>query len=313
MNSRDRKLAQQLETGLLFFDQKRRRLVGIRDAATREVLTRQLVDSIHRVKYVSVIRTRKLSDRRMDPNDNMFDPLLAAILHQRAGRTEEAFWMVFLFTHFGRHARAGWRYAQEVYGRLGDGGRWDWANTSANPEGFREWLHRHKADLQREGVPRGFGNHRKYESLDARSPTGTGAVVESYVGWVGPPRTHQGLMDEACQQANGDAGQAFNHLYRSMAVVARFGRTARFDYLAMVGKLGLAPIEPGSTYMQNSTGPIKGARLLFGGDKNASLSPADLDRWLVELNSQLDVGMQVLEDALCNWQKSPRVFERFRA
>jgi hypothetical protein len=39
------------------------------------------------------------------------------------------------------------------------------------------------------GVPGGFGNHRKYESLDADSPRGTGAVVESYVGWVNPPTT----------------------------------------------------------------------------------------------------------------------------
>jgi len=47
--------------------------------------------------------------------------------------------------------------------------------------------------------------------------------------------------------------------------VERFGRTAKFDYLTMVGKLGLAAIEPGSTYMQGATGPLKGARLLFGG------------------------------------------------
>jgi hypothetical protein len=97
-----------------------------------------------------------------------------------------------------------------------------------------------------------------------------------------------------------------------MRVVTRFGRTARFDYLTMVDKLGLAPITPGSAYLQGSTGPVEGARLLFGGSRTAVLSPTELDRWLGDLDARLHVGMQVLEDALCNWQKSPGRFEAFR-
>jgi hypothetical protein len=115
-------------------------------------------------------------------------------------------------------------------------------------------------------------------------------------------------MDQAYQQADCNRREAFNELYRSMHVVASFGRMARFDYLTMVGKLGLAQIEPGSTYMQGATGPINGARLLFG----ERASALDLDAWLVELEGELHVGMQVLEDALCNWQKSPAEFVPFR-
>jgi hypothetical protein len=246
---RDRELAGQLDARLLAFDREKRPLPGIRDSANRETLVEQLLESIRRVKFVEVIRARELSDRRGDPNDELFDPLKAAILHQRQGDIEEAFWLVFLFVHFGKHARAGWRYAREVYGRFGEGGWWDWAGTSSEVSGFRAWLHAHQEDLKREGVPRGFGNHRKYESLDACSPSGTGAVVESYVTWVNPPRTHQELMEQAYRQADGGRRKAFDDLYQSMKVVARFGRTARFDYLTMVGKLGLASIEPGSTYL----------------------------------------------------------------
>ena len=97
--------------------------------------------------------------------------------------------------------------------------------------------------------------------------------------------------------------------------VASFGRTAKFDYLTMIGKLGLAPIEPGSTYMHGATGPLSGARLLFGGRKTAPLTRSDLEAWLVELEARLHLGthgMQVLEDALCNWQKNPRTFVPFR-
>ena len=64
--------------------------------------------------------------------------------------------------------------------------------------------------------------------------------------------------------------------------------------------------------MHGATGPLAGARLLFTGDEMASIGPADLDAWLIALDSDLDVGMQVLEDALCNWQKSPLEFVPFR-
>ena len=312
MRPRDRKLGAQLDAKLLSFDSNKRALPGIRDSSKRGVLIEQILESIHRVNYVLAIRQRNVSERRADPNDELFDPLKAAILNQRKGQIEEAFWLVFLFVHFGKHSRAGWRYAREIYGRLGDGNRWDWANVSANPAAFRKWLHDHQGVLKRADVPGGFGNHRKYESLKAYSPGGTGAVIESYVDWINPPRTHQELMDEMCRKAAGDRRNAFDAIYKSMCKVTRFGRTARFDFLAMIGKLNLAPIEPGSAYIRSATGPLAGAKLLFGGKKDAVLAGLDIEEWLIELDAELKVGMQVLEDALCNWQKSPGKLERFR-
>jgi Alpha-glutamyl/putrescinyl thymine pyrophosphorylase clade 3 len=98
-----------------------------------------------------------------------------------------------------------------------------------------------------------------------------------------------------------------------MKSVVSFGRTARFDYLTMIGKLGLASIEPGFAYMGGATGPLRGARLLFFGSATAGgVTPRQLDAWLAELDAYLGVGMQVLEDSLCNWQKSPGRFLRFR-
>lgn len=309
MRPRDRELARQLDAGLGSFGRDERSLPGIRRPERRSAFVEQLLESIHRVNFVAVLRSRRLSDRRADPNDELFDPLKAAIIHERKGNVEEAFWLVFLFVHFGRHPRAGWRYVREIYGRLADGGRWDWRSVSSDPLAFREWLHDHQNDLKREGAPRGFGNHRKYESLDAYSAGGTGAAVESYVRWVDPPRTHQELFRESYRLADNDPRGAFADLYRSMKAVSRFGRTARFDYLAMVGKLGLAPLDPPSPCLPGSTGPNRGARLLFGSRQSAAV----LDQWLVELDDQLRVGMQALEDALCNWQKSPERFKPFRS
>jgi len=309
-------LAERLDAGLRTFDRQKRRLPGIRVTSNREAFIEQLVESIRRVRYVSVISKRDLSNLRADPSSDLFDPLRAAVLRQRQGDIEEAFWLVFLFVHFGKNRSTGWRLARDVYGHLGGTVPWDWVRTSSRPKRFREWLAVHQVTLQGgDGIARHFGNHRKYESLDASSPNGTGAAVESYVKWVGPPRTHAIRIQEAQQEVGGDPRKTFDCLYHSMDAVTRFGRTAKFDYLTMVGKLGLAPIEPGSAYMQGATGPLAGARLLFGGSKTAALKHRDLDELLVQLEAGVDFGMQgmqVLEDALCNWQKGPESFKPFR-
>ena len=310
MRPRDRRLAKTINDRLLSFDQNETPLRGIQNPQVRSVLIEQILESVHRVNFVSQIRQRQISNRRADPSNELFDPLKAAILQERRGNIDEAFWLVFLFVHFGRNPKGRWRYAREVYGRLGQGGRWDWASVSRNPAAFRVWLDANQRNLRRPGVPGGFGNHRKYQSLSAYSHTGTGAAVQSYVEWVNPPRTHTQLMNSVCAQAGNDPQRAFDNLYRSMKAVTSFGRMARFDYLTMIGKLQLAPIEPGFAYLQDSTGPLDGARLLIG--RRSRLSARSLETILVDLNRRLNVGMQVIEDALCNWQKSPRRFVRFR-
>ena len=305
----DRALARQIDERLATFHQTTHKLPGILPLVQRGAFLAQIIESIRRIRYVAVIRERAVSQRRADPNDDLFDPLKAAIHFQRQGELDEAFWMVFFFVHFGKHSSGGWRYARQVYGCLCDpNDRWDWTSTSADPGAFREWLDTHQDQMRVPGIPGGFGNHRKYQSLDAYSNSGTGAAFATYVQWVGPPRTHRELMNQALQAANGDPRETFRELYRGMNQVASFGRTARFDYLSMVGKLHLAAIEPDSTYMQSATGPLSGARLLFGVQHSATI----LDQWLIELEALLGVGMQVLEDALCNWQKSPDYFTPFR-
>jgi Alpha-glutamyl/putrescinyl thymine pyrophosphorylase clade 3 len=310
----ERSLAEELDKRLLSVAKNKRALPGIRNGANREAFVEQLVESIRRIRFIRVIGERDISGLRAEPSSDLFDPLKAAILHQRQGRIDEAFWLVFLSVHFGRHRTAGWRLARDVYGALGGDRRWDWVQTSSNPRGFRRWLDAHQGTLRSDGIPRHFGNHRKFQSLDAWSVAGTGAAVESYVRWVRPYESHEMLVQEALAHAGGDPRKAFDCLYRSMDAVASFGRLARFDYLTMVGKLRLAPIEPGSTYLQGASGPASGACLLFAGSANANLDLPKLEAWLVDLEAQLNLqfGMQVLEDALCNWQKSPGKFKPFR-
>ena len=304
----DVNLAERLYAALRTFHGHRHRLPGIQQEGRPAVLIEQMVESDRRVRFVQAIRMRDVSPNRTDPGSSLFDPLKASIHFHNLGNVDEAFWMVFFFVHFGKHARGGWRYARDVYGSLGGPHRWNWANTSADPVGFREWLHENQAAIRGQGGPRGFGNHRKFQSLGAHNEAGTGDAFVSYIDWVDPARGHQQLIQQALQAANGDRIAAFDALYHSMAAVASFGRLARFDYLSMISKLGLADIESGSPYLAGSSGPRQGAASLFG----ANHSLQELDNWTAELGNHLGLGMQVMEDSLCNWQKSPDHFVAFR-
>ena len=196
--------------------------------------------------------------------------------------------------------------------RAGQSEPWGWDRTSANPTDFRKWLAANESRLKTDGVLRAFGNHRKYETLNALGSNGTGEAVETYVAWVGQDRSHRKRLENAVDVVGRDRKLLFNHLYQSMSSVTRFGRTARFDYLTMLGKLQLAPIEPGSPYLDGATGPFNGARLLFGQRRTTAAVRRDLERLVVQLGESIGVGMQELEDALCNWQKSPERFKPFR-
>jgi hypothetical protein len=313
---RDREEAERIDAALTHFDANVRRLPGIRAHARRAAFMDQAFDSIHRVQFIErVVLGRPLDPDRANPASDLFDPVRAAAICANRGDHDEACWFVFLFAHFGKNLRTEYRLTRDIYGRLGQGGLWDWATISPNPELFRRWLTANLPAIQNDGVRRHFGNHRKYESLktNKRGTRGTAPAFVSYVNWVMPHRSHNALFEHAATQAGHDRRQTFDWLYRSMECVATFGRTGRFDYLTMLAKLGLADIEPGSTYMTGATGPLDGAKLLFGNAADNAM-PRVIDGWLVELEAVLGLpmGMQVLEDALCNWQKSPAQYEPFR-
>ncbi|MBK7538332.1 MAG: hypothetical protein IPI49_23805 [Myxococcales bacterium] len=296
-----------LTMGMVAYERKYGPLAGIQSPDRRDSLIAQLADSVRRIEYVAKLRTLNISQSRDDADSHHFDPLLSAIRHVAVGNINEAYWLVFLFVHFGRHRTAGWRLARDVYAGTGAGKRWTWANVSKNPGAFVKWLAAARLRWAVDGVRRHFGNHRKYESLKT-----TGAVIESYVEWMESSGGPLGLIAANGGGPGATPGLLFDALYRSMDAVHRFGRTAKFDFLTMIGKLGLADISPSKAYLVGATGPLKGSRLLFANSPKANLKANDLEKRLVDLGAALGVGQQVLEDGLCNWQKSPSSYRPFR-
>ena len=315
LNDRDKKQYGRLETALDEFSGTKLALPGIENQRAKNVFILQLIDSVRRVQYVYTSASRNLTAATADPKCDCFDPVKAAIYFRNTEQRDEAFWMVFLAIHFGKAANSGWQLARDVYGALGEQDCWSWKVTSKDPEAFVEWLRNSYESLVNDGVVRKFGNHRKYESLKPDSNKGTGSVIRSYIEWIGDTNSHDLFVEGLSREiGTDDPRELFHALYISMDQVMRFGRTGKFDYLTMLGKLQLLTIEPGMTYMKEATGPKFGARLLFSGRKDSDVSVSDLENYCVDLESYLPVGnmgMQVIEDALCNWQKHPLRYRYF--
>jgi hypothetical protein len=270
---------------------------------------RQLLDSIRRVEFVKRLTTQRFAPAVANPNSTRFDPLKAAVFQSSQGHVDDAVWLVFLAVHFGKHAKHSWELTRHVYGRVGEQGLWDWQCVSTDLNGFRRWLEAQNAVLRQFR----FSNHRKYEGLDAHSRNGTGSIVASFVNWVLATGSLNQLVRELHRRVGQNPTEVFDALYKDMRKVHRFGRLAKFDFLTLLGKLNLAPITPGSAYIyDNATGPYCGIRLLVTGSRTGPLKRSQADAIYVELGQALTIGMQELEDALCNWQKSPTKYDHFR-
>lgn len=283
-------------------------LPGLTDDDARDVLVAQLIESERRLRYIARLREMSLSPAALDGASSGFDPLKGAILKSRGGDHDEACWLVLLSVHFGRNRRTEWQLAGDFYGQLGQGGAWDWATTSADVIGMRGWLDTNLSALKARGGR--FGNHRKYQSLDPWTPTGTGQVLASYVDWVGPG-THMRRFAEVTMAA-ATPQQRFAALCRSVGAVAGFGRVAQFDFVTMLGKIGLADVEADCAHLAGATGPLAGTRQLLDGSPASASRALTLEARLAPIKDALGVSFDVLEDAICNWQKSPKDFVPFR-
>lgn len=298
----------QIEASIEKFSAEVFPLLGVVGAAERRACAEQLVSSMRRVDYVKGLLVRDLDARRADPSRELFDPLMAAALAIKRGDLDEAWWLTFLATHFGKHVTDGWRLMRDFYGAFGTRSPWTWPEASQQGQ-LNLWLDEQWPALVNDGVYRRFSNHRKYES---KSPAQMKSVLGSYIDLVMQHGNHKGLMQDVHKTVGQNPYEGFHELFRRMATVQRFGRLGTFDFLAMLGKLGIAPIEPGSAYLSQATGPLRGAKLFVFGDAEAKADPHQLEEILDRLDAELNVGKQVLEDALCNWQKTPNRFVLFR-
>jgi hypothetical protein len=295
---------QQIADALEEFSRTVMPLPGIAGPAEREALSMQIVASLRREEYFRLIQQRgPISASRADPAHPAFEAELGVVHHLQQKRIDEAAWLVFLMVYLAK-PEEGWTRLRDIYGRLGTG-RWDWAAVSADPHSFEQWLAANWTKIRGK-----FGNHRKYESIDPTKARPMGPAIVEYAEWVNGGGGHAQHFATIVRNAGNDPHVIFDAFFRALPIKG-FGRLGRFDWVAMLARYGI-PAEAGSAYLKGATGPDRGAQLLFLGDPKAACSSGELQVWLDLLDRRLAVGMDVLEDAICNWQKQPDRFKHFK-
>lgn len=281
-----------------------RNLPGVALPEARRVLALQFSASARREDYYRIVAERKAMPERANPNSTHFDAERAVTYYIQSGQIDEAYWLLFLMTYFARPADTGWLRLKDFYGMLG-AGTLTWKTVYNNPEAVLAWLNENWTSIRGK-----FGNHRKYESLDPNSTRCFRLVIKSYLDWIGGDSQAK-FFSEFVRNSGNDPHAVFDKFYTSLRVFT-FGRLAKFDYLSLLGRYGLIPAVAGSAYLSGATGPKRGVKLLFLGDPLAACSIRSLQKWLDELDQRLGLGMAIMEDALCNWQKSPTVFVHYK-
>lgn len=292
-------------------DQEFGPLPGIRTAQKRFCWAQQIVSSLRRIAFIDTLLSQGVSPSRCDPHSDLFDPIRGTIHLHRQGLQDEAAWLAFILTHFGKHSISGWKLARNVYGSFGAGPVWTFAMYGSNATAFESMLAANADGLAHASISGHFSNHRKFQS---KKPEAIAKTFRTYYHWQTEFGGIHGKLIATHKTVGQDPQAAFDGLYRSMKGVFGFGggRLGRFDFLTMLGKLQLAPIYPGSVYLDKATGPLCGARLLFFGDRDYNITGKELEPRVDALDETLGVGKQVIEDSLCNWQKSPDIYVYFR-
>jgi hypothetical protein len=278
--------------------QRTHSLPGLRESAARQRLSTELARSVAWHRALRWKQGTSLHDPALAP----FDPISAIRGYIGSGNLDEACWLAFLSVQFGwdGQSHGTGELIRRFYGRLGHKNAWRWPLVARNPRHVSSWLVGNLAGFR--GVR--FGNHRKFESLRSNSKQGgTGPVIESFVAWV---RRRGGsgpfeALEQICSQCR-SSEEAFDQVFRQLKIL-RWGRTAKFDFLVLLNYLGLLAIRPAHCYLRGSTGPRAGALLLHTGKRVGRLTPAT-EQAVEQLRAHLGLPAEVMEDALCNWQKT---------
>lgn len=299
----------QLDAAITAYENAHGKLAGLSTAARKNTWLDQLISSLRRIEYVKLLTTAIIDPARDDPHDPLFDPIRAAARLGKEGKRDEAVWMAFVATHFGKHIVDGWKLAANVLGSFGAGPIWDVATYGNGRPAFNQMLVQNQAALVDANQSGRFSNHRQYQS---KKPNIISAVFSTYYDWQFSAGGIAQLIRNTHERVGQNPEEVFDDLYRSLNTVYGFGRLGKFDFLTMLSKLELAPIEAGSAYIVGATGPLSGAKLLFYNSTTHPVSAGQLSPYVDALDDYLQTGKQVIEDSLCNWQKSPDKYVYFK-
>lgn len=201
--------------------------------------------------------------KKGSPDIAGFDPLALAFAHNLRRDTGEACWLLFLSSYFGRHPKHHWDLLEKVYLGPGMGDGWTWENASADPVAFAGWLVENQPELSRHG---NMGRAHKYVSFGSYKAMKTAGDIQTYISWVINAGGHRELFPASALSEGGSPSHIFDRLYAAMNMQLRCKKAITFNYLSLLGILGLAGIEPARPYLSDHLPSKLGANWLFGGN-----------------------------------------------
>lgn len=265
------------------------------DAKQLNILARQTNDSIRRIEIYDTYKKRatQATNKKLDFNHTSIPFVLA----QRPDLSHiNKLWILYTATYFGRSNKSKWELFKRATFRT-NGSIMLFEDIEKTPEKYFKYLS--SFDFF-DGCS--YSNHRKFT---AKRLTGDKGVFQSMEYLV-----------KNSNQYSVEKKMDFHSMYKLAQKIPNFGRLAAFDFSSTLVKCGLNIEEPQSMYAENSTGPLDGLGLLLRVTKNDSSYNAkiklssDLMNWFIE-NTRIFMTGQVLEDAICNWQKNTSSFVRY--
>ena len=258
------------------------------DANELNILALQTHDSIRRIKIYETYKKRatKAANEKLDFNHTSIPFVLA----QRPDLSRiNRLWVLYTATYFGKSNKSKW----ELFNRA----TFDNYTSIILFEDIRKDLSKYFSHLSSLNFFEGctYSNHRKFT---AKRLIGEKGVFESMEYFVKN-------IDKYSVENRID----FDSMYNLAQKIPNYGRLAAFDFSSSLVKCGLNIEEPRSMYAEHSTGPLDAIGLLL---RLTNKSPSSIEKlrlcfslmkWFQENTDIFMVG-QVLEDAICNWQKN---------
>lgn len=266
------------------------------DQATLTALSFQMHDSIRRVEIYTTYKERaEIADEKGLPYYFNTNPL---VLSQRPSISKlSKLWFLYLATYFGKSLSSKWLLFKRAAFRNGE--EIIFVEEILEEKGlyFKELQNLDFfSDCQ-------FSNHRKYTK---KSLYGSNGFIYSANYFL-----------DNIDNFNFSSPTDFDSAYSSALEIPLFGRMAAFDYICSLSKCNLNVEEPNSMYLKHSTGPQVGIKYLLtvcGIDSpeidDIIQTGNELQQWFQE-NTGLFLVAQILEDAICNWQKNPNSQVRY--
>lgn len=252
------------------------------------VLAKQTNDSIRRIEIYKAYYSR--ATQAAANNQSFIHTSNPFVLAQRPDLSiKNRLWIVYLATYFGKSDKSKWT--------LFDRAAFDqnqalilFDKIKADPDKYKQYLS--SFDFFQNCK---YSNHRKF-------------IAKKLHGDKGFFRSVKYLIDNI-EVYTPEEEIEFHDMYLLAQKIPNFGRLGGFDFTSSLVKCGFNVKEPRSMYAENSTGPLKGLKLLLSLTNNDTTQASqiqlsfDLVDWFLE-NSEIFMIGQVLEDAICNWQKN---------